>query len=247
MKKKLFALVLAWVLCIGVSVPVLAAGEFPDVPADHYAHDAIQAAARGITSGYSDGTFRPNSPVTNAQFTVMTARAFFPEDLAEFQTQAEGKSWHWAAYKALEKNKSLAGFSFEHSEWPDRAGLYMTRYDMALMAYRTLYAKLANRGHVVETEDENAAKSKIADYDSIKSIYQVAVSSVYALGIMSGYPDGTFGGENAVNRAQACAVIARMFERLEDQLKTVQFPEVVLDPAKTSVAVGSNYYDQIGQ
>ena len=93
MKKKLTALLLALALSLGLCAPALAA-EFSDVPADHYAHDAIQsAAAKGIASGYADGTFKPNNPVTKGQFAVMVARAFFSEELAKYEAQgkAEGK------------------------------------------------------------------------------------------------------------------------------------------------------------
>jgi len=49
---------------------------FTDVPADHWAYQAIQAlAASGITTGYSDGSFRPNDRVTRAQFAVFLYRA----------------------------------------------------------------------------------------------------------------------------------------------------------------------------
>ena len=57
--KKILALLLALALCAGLSAPALAAG-FPDVPPGHYAASAIDACvAKGIASGYADGTFRP--------------------------------------------------------------------------------------------------------------------------------------------------------------------------------------------
>jgi murein DD-endopeptidase / murein LD-carboxypeptidase len=48
---------------------------FTDVPATHWAYPYIQAlAASGITTGYSDGSFRPNNPVTRAQFAAFLYR-----------------------------------------------------------------------------------------------------------------------------------------------------------------------------
>ena len=44
---------------------------FPDTPSGWY-NKAINAAVqRGITKGYPDGTFRPNAPITRAEFTQM--------------------------------------------------------------------------------------------------------------------------------------------------------------------------------
>jgi hypothetical protein len=49
---------------------------FTDVPANHWAYQDIQAlAASGITTGYPDGTFRPNDRVTRAQFAAFLYRA----------------------------------------------------------------------------------------------------------------------------------------------------------------------------
>ena len=50
---------------------------FSDVPEDHPFYAAVMdCAAKGITSGYADGTFKPANSVTKAQFCVMLSRAF---------------------------------------------------------------------------------------------------------------------------------------------------------------------------
>lgn len=243
--KKIAAFLLTLALCAGLAVPALAAG-FSDVPPGHYAAEAIESCvAKGVASGYADGTFRPDQPVTNAQFAVMRARAFFPEDLAEFQAQAEGKPWYWAACKAIEKNRAVVGFIFE-GQWAKDMNKELNRYNMASLIYNLLYATVGQRGRVAETEAQMAAAAQLSDYESISSSYQVHVRSVCALGIMGGYPDGTFGGEKIVNRGQACAVIERTAGEIEGRIVTVQFPAVVTDPASTSVAVGKTYYEDMG-
>lgn len=243
--KKLASLLLTLALCAGLAVPALAAG-FSDVPPGHYAAEAIEdCIAKGVASGYADGTFRPDQPVTNAQFAVMMARAFFPEDLAEFEAQAEGKPWYWAACKAVTENRASVGFIFE-GQWAKDINKEVNRCQMASLIYKILNATVGQRGRVAEAEDRKAAEAKIADFDSIKSYYQIEVSSICALGIMSGYPDGTFGGDKLVNRGQACAVIQRTAREIEERIVTVQFPAVVTDPASTSVAVGKTYYGYMG-
>lgn len=243
--KKTAAFLLTLALWAGLAVPALAAG-FSDVPPGHYAAEAIESCvAKGVASGYADGTFRPDQPVTNAQFAVMMARAFFPEDLAEFQAQAEGKPWYWAGCKAVEKNRAVVGFIFE-GQWAKDMNKKLNRYKMASLIYNLLNATVGQRGRVAETEAQMAAAAQLADYESIPSGYQVHVRSVCALGIMGGYPDGTFGGEKIVNRGQACAVIERTAREIEGRIVTVQFPAVVTDPASTSVAVGKTYYEDMG-
>lgn len=51
------------------------AGPFPDVPAKHWAAGAIRfVAERGIMSGFKDGSFKPNEPVTRAQMAAILRR-----------------------------------------------------------------------------------------------------------------------------------------------------------------------------
>lgn len=55
---------------------------FPDVPFDHPRHDDIEfLAERGIITGYGDGTYKPDQPVTRgelAAFIARTIRQFGP-------------------------------------------------------------------------------------------------------------------------------------------------------------------------
>lgn len=50
--------------------------DFPDVPAKHWAKSSIENAVKlGYVSGYPDGKFRPNDPVTYAEFMKMIVGA----------------------------------------------------------------------------------------------------------------------------------------------------------------------------
>lgn len=48
---------------------------FPDVAADAWYHEAVVTlAAKGIITGYEDGTFRPEQPITRSEFAAIAAR-----------------------------------------------------------------------------------------------------------------------------------------------------------------------------
>lgn len=50
-------------------------GSFRDVTSTHWAFASVERAAElGLVTGYSDGTFRPDTPVTRAQFVLMLWR-----------------------------------------------------------------------------------------------------------------------------------------------------------------------------
>lgn len=75
MKFKKFALVLAIVLLASTLTPAFAS-PFADVPADHWAYDAIvQLAAAGLIEGYPDGTYGGARMMTRYEAAMVFARA----------------------------------------------------------------------------------------------------------------------------------------------------------------------------
>jgi len=72
--KKMIALILSAVMLTG-SLPVAAApsgSTFSDVPAGHWAAADIAGAVKaGYVSGLPDGTFKPDKPVSRAEFIKM--------------------------------------------------------------------------------------------------------------------------------------------------------------------------------
>ena len=52
------SLVLAMAMALGVTASAYAANPFSDVPAGHWAYDAVnKLAAEGVVDGYPDGTY----------------------------------------------------------------------------------------------------------------------------------------------------------------------------------------------
>lgn len=184
---------------------------FSDVPRTHGFYTAIMdCAAKGITSGYADGTFRPTNPVTRAQFCVMLSRAFYPDEVKKYDTDVYKKQgWFVPNTRALYmagvlKNTSFVS-GFAASATMDQV---INRYDMA----RLMTNIMANKGFSATSAQKTEAQKKIADYKNIPAKYQDAVKNVFALGIITGYSNGTFGGNNVMNRGQGCVVIYRMMK-----------------------------------
>ncbi|MGM0470922.1 MAG: porin [Bacillota bacterium] len=73
MMKKV-SIVLAIVMFFALSAPVMAS-PFKDVPADHWAYDAIQEVSKaGIVTGYEDNTFKGDKKLTRYEMAVIAAR-----------------------------------------------------------------------------------------------------------------------------------------------------------------------------
>ena len=76
--KKTLVSALTTALVIGAASTTFAAAQnpFQDVPADHWAYDAVaQLAKDGVVTGYGDGTYNGQKQITRYEMAVMVARA----------------------------------------------------------------------------------------------------------------------------------------------------------------------------
>ncbi len=85
---KKFLAVLAVVALVAFAAPAFAANPFMDVPAGHWAYDAVaQLAARGVVSGYPDGAFKGAQPATRYEVASVVARALAQVDVEKASKQ----------------------------------------------------------------------------------------------------------------------------------------------------------------
>ena len=213
MKKRIITLLLTLVLLVGTAVPALAAGTgFSDLPAGYWAGEAIRnVAGKGIVSGYQDGTFRPGQKVTNAQFAVILARAFYPKDVEAYENKGYGGSapWYWSSMAALRDRGILKGTAMgRDAGWPELKcdGDYVTRYDMAQLAYNIML-DYEQTGSIVERD---LVHLRVRDWEQIPEGYRDAVTACYVLEVLRGHADGDFDGEALMTRAQSCVVVHRL-------------------------------------
>lgn len=90
MKKLALFLALAFVFV--AFAPVFAAPLFPDVPAEHWARDAVaNLAAKGLLEGYPDGTFKGDRAATRWEMAMVVARLLAKMEQADatFATKAD--------------------------------------------------------------------------------------------------------------------------------------------------------------
>lgn len=240
MKKKLLSIALSLILCLGLAAPALAAApSFTDVPAGHWAYEAIEdMAAREVVNGVSPGVFAPDSKVACADFSTMLARLLFSKELGEHTD----KTYWWQPYAdtlleegVLDNTTAKAFYIRLEYNW-DKTVMEqpMTRYDMAQIMYNALKAK---RFAMPSDEALKATREDIADFTDIPAGYDDAVAAMYAIGCLKGMdPAGNFRGGEEMDRAQACTVLVRLQKALaaqtEDPAETPS-PEPALTPEPT--------------
>lgn len=83
MKKKIMSSVVLAAVIGGSATVFAAANPFSDVPADHWAYDAVsQLAQDGVIEGYGDGTYRGDRNITRYEMAQMVAKAMAKSDVS---------------------------------------------------------------------------------------------------------------------------------------------------------------------
>ena len=141
--KKTLVSALTTALVVGAASTTFAASNpFSEVPADHWAYDAVaQLAADGVIEGYGDTTFRGNQSITRYEMAQMVAKAMAKTDVS-------------AADKAL-IDKLAAEFSDELNNLGVRVSNLERNADMVKWNGQARYTYRSLR-----TEQENGSKDR---------------------------------------------------------------------------------------
>jgi hypothetical protein len=125
-------------LTAGVQTPTTSTGTvFSDVPPYFWGYSIITSmSTRGIVYGYPDGTFKPNSDITRAEFAVMLVKALglsITGTTSAFTDVAQG-SWLYGSVNAAAAAGLVSGLG------NNQFGPYtlITRQEMAVMVAKAL-------------------------------------------------------------------------------------------------------------
>ena len=208
-KRKAMPVLLTVLALLLAPLPSAAAGPVSPAPAfadlqGHWAAGSVaEATALGLISGYPDGRFRPDQPVTRAEFVklVVQGRRLTPAPgTGGFADVAE----HWLVQDGYLQAATDAGlvvptdFGDPPRLEPDRP---ITRQEVAVIAARFLHkqaAAMVLRG------------APLPYVEAIDGWASGALAVATSAGILQGYPDGAFGPGLPLTRAEAAAVAVRL-------------------------------------
>ncbi len=180
----------------------------PSVPATHFtdltghwAESYIKRAAeKGIVSGYPDGAFKPNHPVTRAEFMVMLAGALqLEEEGATLAFTDQDQIGTWAMQSVAKAVK--AGIVNGYGDGSFQSNTQITRTEMAVMIARAL--KLPLKAQI---------KTDFADDEVIPEWAKDSVEAIRGLGIISGREGNKFVPDDTATRAEAATILLRMLD-----------------------------------
>ncbi len=150
----------------------------------------------GRIGGYEDGTFQPDKAVTRAEFVRLLNSAVSTPDGGSISfSDVKAGDWYYNDVAKAVGSNIASGFednTFRPSET-------VTRTQAAVFICNAL--KL--------TPNESGA-STFTDTADIPSWAKGAVGAVVSAGFMSGYPDGSFGANKGMTRAEAVSTLDRV-------------------------------------
>ncbi len=207
MKKILYHLTAILVL-FSFSVCYAAEMNFTDVKSDDWYYKNLQELTeKNIASGYPDGTFKPGSTLKFEEFIKMLVVAV-GEELEE---QKEGQEWYQIYIdEAIE-------------------GKYITEQQKLLIGQNISRGTMAEILYNVLTEKEEITAYTDAELqylsDRLTDVNKTDIKTltINGIGVISGYPDGTFQPTGTLTRAEAVAVISRVINpELRNPVKIVK-------------------------
>jgi hypothetical protein len=201
---------LALAAILASALPVQAAGATVKDMSGHWARTQVEVGVEaGYVAGYPDGTFRPDAPITRAEFMKLLGAAMRLEP-GQGETgfvEEHGTQPHWAFTQGYIEAAVTAGLLLP----PDYNGALgpdvpITRREIVMAAIRAtgkeaLAGKVAMPGTVTDA-------GGYADW--LRNWAAVAMDA----GIITGYPDGSLGLGQTATRAEALVMVQRVLNRV---------------------------------
>lgn len=203
-------------------VPVYAA-TFSDV-SGHWAEQHIKSAInKGIVNGYTDGTFKPDKPVTRAEFASMVNKALGNSESASISfNDVPSSEWYYSDISKAVAAAYVSGYA-DSSFKPSSA---ITREEAAVIISR-----------IVPSYGVSGNLRSFNDYSAISDWAFAAMEKTNGKGYIGAYNDGKIHPKDQLTRAQTAKIISDITDK-ETIIKTA--PVVKTDNTKLSGTIYSN-------
>lgn len=179
--------------------------KFYDVSSSHWAFSYIgEMYERGVINGYPDGRFRPDNNVERAEFAkIMVGAAGIEVENNYLSSFYDVGVYDWYAPYVEAAKEYLTGYERGTAKYycPEAKAL---REDIAV-------ALVKLKGYDTSTADVSVL-DMFTDADSISIRLQKYIAVAVERGLVSGYEDGTFRGQDTITRAEAAAMLWRAFQ-----------------------------------
>lgn len=208
--------------------PSFAQTTFSDVQSNYWAGQFIQKLSeRGVIAGFPDGTFRPEQPVTRAQFAAMLNKAFqkAPKRQASTFNDVPSNYWASAAIQQAYITGFLSGYPGNRFE-PNQA-----------IPRQQVLVSLANGLEYSPSSDTQSTLQYYNDSSSIADYARSPIAAATQKQIVVNYPNVNF--LNPTQTATRAQVAAFIYQALvsTNQVSAINSPYIVATKSTPSTPV----------
>ncbi len=237
--KRLISLFITVVMLAG-SMAAVSAASFPDIESRHsWAEDAIDSmVSRGILKGYTDGTFKPDRPVTHLETLIIASRIMgVDEDTnAEYKEAALEEYLSILASYEIDYKAEVAYLLYTGVLKADELPNYIsnTAKDKALKRYEAAVLLTKLIGGEKEALSESIIVLDFEDQATIPSSAKAYVKYVADAGLMNGVEGNEFSPNGELTRAMIATIMYR-----GEQYMNVSTVEGVVEEKSESTIIAS--------
>lgn len=213
-----------------IATPSFAQTTFSDVNSNYWAGEFIQKLSeRGVIAGFPDGSFRPEEPVTRAQFAAMIRKAFqkAPKREATRFNDVANNYWAYSAIQEAYTSGFLSGYPGNRFE-PNQA-----------IPRQQVLVSLANGLEYSANTDIESSLRYYNDSSNIAGYARSPVAAATEKRIVVNYPNINF--LNPTQTATRAQVAAFIYQALvsTNQVSAINSPYIVAaqSTSPTPVAV----------
>jgi S-layer homology domain len=211
---------------------------FTDVASGYWANGFIdELASRQIITGFPDGSFRPDEPVTRAQFAAMLRSAFNRNNVRNSVNFRDVPADYWAS--AAIRDAYVRGFMSGYPENEFRPGEYIPRAQVLVALTSGLgYAPSNNVGSTLQVFN---------DASSIPDWARNSIAAATEKKLVVNYPNAQFlNPSRPATRSEVAALIYQAMVSTGDITASITSPYVV-GQASVQIPIGTTIptrYDQ---
>lgn len=211
-------------------LPHSIAKKFVDIDGYEWAEKAIEKMAiKGVVKGYGKGKFAPHKPVTKLEAIIMALRVMGYEDEAKLDLEKVKKG-----NKKLKYKDFVQAWAYGYVSIALEKGILdeidLLDFKLKEPAKRHEVAKYIIRALGLEEEAQKYMKEDLRFIDK-GAIPLGTVGHIYLsdkMGIIQGYPNGTFLPNKPVTRAEMAVLIARLDDKTKSEIdNNEEYAEII--------------------
>ena len=207
--------------------------KFWDVSKDHWAYAYIsELTDKNVISGYEDGSFKPEETVSRAEWSKMLVVASGKQPITlennkSYAVDYNSNDWYYGYINSV----------ISYMNFYNDGGNYYFKPNQSASREDVTVSLVKLKGYSIDNVDYSYI-SKFKDSNSVSNDLKKYIAVAIEKGLITGFEDNTFRGQDTLTRAEAATLLCRAFQLGNDN-KTTNSNSVYLDGSNVNSNVSN--------